>query len=194
MEISRRTDYAIRLVAALMQNNGKPMSVREAAEMQDVPYSFARGIQHDLVKSGVVASIRGARGGMVLAIDPEEYTLAELVETMQGPITISACLSEKGWCPRDTSCVFHKVWGGASTMLREYLSSVTMKDILSGVQPVIQNLGEAPAVRPELSEVPAQDPGPQRVATLEFGLQGAPVLDLGLQGAPPVRPEACGAS
>ncbi len=135
MEISRRTDYAIRLVAALMANDGKPMSVRAAAKLQDVPYSFARGIQHDLVKSGVITALRGAHGGMVLAIDPNEYTLTQLIEVMQGPITLAVCLSEEGWCPRDESCPFHTVWDGASNLLRNYLASVTIKELLEGKQP-----------------------------------------------------------
>ena len=139
MEISRKTDYAIRLVAALMLNEGKPLSVRKAASMQSVPYSFARGIQHDLVKSGVVTTSRGAHGGMMLAIDPDEYTLAELIETLQGPIRLAICLSRDGWCPRDANCVFHQVWDGGSKLLRDYLSSISMKDIIQGKQPYLKN-------------------------------------------------------
>ena len=140
MEISRKTDYAIRLVAALMLNDGKPLSVRKAAAVQGVPYSFARGIQHDLVKSGVVTAVRGARGGMMLAIDPDEYTLAELIETLQGPIRLAICLSEDGWCPRDGNCVFHRVWDDGSKMLFDYLSSISMKEIIKGKNPYIKNL------------------------------------------------------
>ena len=138
MEISRKTDYAIRLVAALMLNEGKPLSVRKAAAMQDVPYSFARGIQHDLVNSGVITAIRGAHGGMMLAIDPDEYTLSELIETLQGPISLAICLSEKGWCSRDEACVFHRVWEGGSKLIRDYLSSITMKDIIEGKSPYVK--------------------------------------------------------
>lgn len=137
MEISRRTDYAIRLVAALMQNDGKPLSVRTAATMQEVPYSFARSIQHDLVNSGVISALRGARGGMVLAIDPDDYTLAELIETLQGPISLAICLSEEGWCSRSGHCVFHRVWEGGTKLLREYLASITMKDIIDGKIPYL---------------------------------------------------------
>lgn len=136
MEISRKTDYTIRLVVALMQNEGKPLSVREAAEQQGVPYSLARSIQHDLVKSGVVTTVRGAQGGMTLAVDPNDYTLTHLIETVQGPLAFSTCQTREGWCPRDKNCVFHKVWCGASEVLRNYLSSVTIKELLEGKTPV----------------------------------------------------------
>lgn len=135
MEISRRTDYAIRLIAALASSDGKPLSVRAAAEAQDVPYAFARSIQHDLVVSGLIASRRGAHGGMVLCKDPDELTLLEVIESVQGPIGLAICSREEGWCPRDAHCVFHQVWCGADEMLRGYLPSVSFKELLAGVTP-----------------------------------------------------------
>ncbi len=132
MEISRRTDYAIRLIAALVSNDGKPLSVREAAASQEVPYAFARSIQHDLVKHGVIASIRGAHGGMILNADPESLTLYQLIEMVQGPVSVAICTSDKDWCSRSKNCMFHRVWDGANKLLEEYLSSVSIKDILAG--------------------------------------------------------------
>jgi Rrf2 family protein len=129
MDISRRTYYAIRLIAALVEAN-KPLSVREAAEMQEVPYAFARSIQHDMVRSGLIRSIRGAHGGMVLARESSELTLLDLIEAVQGPVSVSVCANEKGWCSRDTHCQFHKVWEGANGMLMEYVSSINVKKLL----------------------------------------------------------------
>jgi len=54
MDVTRRTDYAIRLISALTESQGKPLSVREAAEAYSVPYAFARSIQHALVQAGLV--------------------------------------------------------------------------------------------------------------------------------------------
>jgi Rrf2 family protein len=132
MEISRRTDYAIRLIAALLQNEGRPLSVRQAALMQGVPYAFARSIQHDLTRSGVLASVRGAHGGMLLAADPNELTLYQLIEVVQGPVSIAICTTDKDWCMRRKGCQFHRVWEGANSLLKDYLTSVTIKDLLEG--------------------------------------------------------------
>jgi Rrf2 family protein len=132
MEISRRTDYAIRLIAALLQNDGEPLSVREAATMQDVPYAFARSIQHDLVRSGILASVRGARGGMLLAIDPADLTLYRLIEVVQGPVNVAICTSDKDWCARHAGCQFHRVWEGANSILKNYLTSVTIQELIEG--------------------------------------------------------------
>ncbi|MDR3053169.1 MAG: Rrf2 family transcriptional regulator, partial [Coriobacteriales bacterium] len=132
MEISRRTDYSIRLIAALSLNEGRPLSVREAAEAQGVPYAFARSIQHDLVLSGFITSIRGARGGMLLAKDPEVLTLLELIEAVQGPVSVAICTADKDWCTRHRGCQFHNVWEGANRLLRDYLGSVSIRDLLNG--------------------------------------------------------------
>lgn len=132
MEISRRTDYAIRLIAALADSKGEPLSVRTTAELQDVPYAFARSIQHDLVLAGLVTSRRGAHGGMVLARPADELTLLEVIESVQGPVGVSICSREEDWCPRDKTCPFHRVWEGADNILRDYLSSVSIKELLDG--------------------------------------------------------------
>ena len=132
MDITRRTDYAIRLIAALMNNDDTPLSVREAAEREDVPYAFARSIQHDLALNGFIRSTRGAHGGMTLAKDPETLTLLELIEAVQGKISVAVCTNSPGYCSRDEHCQFHDVWEGANQLLRDYLSSTTIKDLLDG--------------------------------------------------------------
>jgi Rrf2 family protein len=132
MEISRRTDYAIRLIAALLLNEGKPLSVRAAATLQEVPYAFARSIQHDLVQSGLLTSVRGARGGMLLAVDPTELTLYRLIEVVQGPVSVAICTNDKEWCSRHQGCQFHRVWEGANAMLKDYLSSVSIEELIEG--------------------------------------------------------------
>ncbi|MDR1712787.1 MAG: Rrf2 family transcriptional regulator [Coriobacteriales bacterium] len=132
MEISRRTDYAIRLIAALTLSRGTPLSVREAAEMQDVPYAFARSIQHDLVRAGFLNTIRGAQGGMVLAVDPAELTLYTLIEAVQGPVSVAICATDREWCQRHRGCPFHQVWLGANDLLSNYLKSVSIQQLIDG--------------------------------------------------------------
>lgn len=133
MEISRKTDYALRMLALLVEHEGEIVSVREAAEKNEVPYSFARSIQHDLSNEDIVESVRGAHGGMKLKADPAKLTLREIVEAVQGPIFISGCMfagEDSAPCPRLKDCFFNPVWCNAERMLRAYFSSVTLKDIV----------------------------------------------------------------
>lgn len=66
MDISRKTDYALRMLAMLAEEPERLLSVRTAAEEVNVPYSFARSIQHGLVQAGIVESLRGVHAACVL--------------------------------------------------------------------------------------------------------------------------------
>lgn len=129
MEISKKTDYALRMLAALVANPDGVVSVRTAAKENAVPYSFARSIQHDLALAGIVENSRGASGGMRLSVDPRKTTLLQLVEAVQGPVVVSDCFrsdTPDGICPRRDQCHFSPVWCNAQQLLRAFFSSVTL--------------------------------------------------------------------
>jgi len=133
LEISRKTDYALRMLAELVKSPDCVVSVRIAAQENGVPYSFARSIQHDLALAGIVESLRGARGGMKLAVDPKETTLLQLVEAVQGPILVSTCDyagEDDGPCPFMPECHFNPVWCSAEHMLREFFASASLYDVV----------------------------------------------------------------
>lgn len=139
MDLSRKTDYALRMLSTLVADPDGVVSVRTAAREGGVPYSFARSIQHDLAVAGIVENSRGAAGGMHLAMDPREVTLLQLVEAVQGPVVISSCLAADGSgpCPNRAACHFTPVWCNAERMLRAYFSQVTLYQlVVEGVSPV----------------------------------------------------------
>lgn len=141
MDISRKTDYALRMLAELVRESSGVVSVRSAADQNNVPYSFARSIQRDLVQAGVIESIRGSRGGMRLVADPSTVTLLDVVEAVQGPLAISGCAAagpDGGECPRAIACGYNPIWRGAQELLDSYLSSVTLAEAVSGrARPVV---------------------------------------------------------
>lgn len=133
MDISRKTDYALRMLAELVRSEGGVVSVRTAADRNHVPYSFARSIQHDLVRAGIVESTRGSRGGMRLAVDPKETTMRQVVEAVQGPIFVATCDTAGAGgepCPFRPECHFNPVWCEAERILRDYFDSVTLYQVV----------------------------------------------------------------
>lgn len=142
MEISKKTDYALRMLATLVRNPSGRVTARAAADENDIPYSFARSIEHDLAAAGIVSSVRGANGGMQLTVDPRQITLLQVVEAVQGPISLSGCelyvdASQQpderpatDFCPRYASCSYAPVWCTSVRMLREFFSSVTLYELL----------------------------------------------------------------
>jgi len=130
VEVSRRTDYAIRILLELARSDGEPLSVRALAETQDVPYAFARGIQRELVASGLVESRRGAHGGIFLARPAEMISLLEVVEAMQGAPSCSVCTSDPGWCKRVGGCAVHGVWSEADKLVSDYLGTRSLAGLI----------------------------------------------------------------
>ena len=85
MELTRRSDYACRIIRAAYESKDAYVSVSEVAEKENIPYAFARSIQHDLVHAGLLKTVRGAKGGLSLACDPSQTTLLEVLEALQDP-------------------------------------------------------------------------------------------------------------
>jgi Rrf2 family protein len=130
VEVSRRTDYAIRILLELARSDGAPVSVRALADTQDVPYAFARGIQRELVSAGLVESRRGALGGIMLARRADAISLLDVVEAMQGAPSCSVCTSDPDWCRRMGGCSVHRVWSEADRIVSEYLGSKSLAGLI----------------------------------------------------------------
>ena len=131
MDISRKTDYALRMLAMLAEDPERLLSVRTAAEEVNVPYSFARSIQHGLVQAGIVESLRGVHGGMRLKVSPDDVTIRQVVEAVQGPMVMNDCAAPDGDCARMGTCCYHPLWAGAQALMRDYLDSVSLGDIVA---------------------------------------------------------------
>ncbi len=131
LQLTRDGEYAVR---AILHLSSRPMGqvslVNEIAEAQDVPKSYLSKIMQHLVKSGLVKSRRGAKGGFTLAIPAEQITLREPIEAVEGPIHLNVCLIKKGECARDEICPVHPVWREAQLRLLEILDSKSMADLV----------------------------------------------------------------
>ncbi len=131
MDITRRCDYACRILRSAYQSGESYVSVSEVSEKEDIPYAFARSIQHDLVKSGLIKTVRGAHGGLMLGCDPAETTMLEVLQAIQGPVSVASCVGDESFCERSAGCAFNKVWCGADHLLNEYFSKITLEDLFA---------------------------------------------------------------
>jgi len=130
VEITRRTDYAIRMLVALAGDDECPVSVRTLSESEGVPYAFARAVQRDLVAGGLVEAHRGASGGLCLARSAEDITLLDIISATQGEPSVAVCASDPEWCGRSGACATHQVWCGANDVLIGYLGSKTLAGLI----------------------------------------------------------------
>lgn len=129
MDITRRSDYACRILRALCTHEGEFRSVAEIAREEDVPYSFARSIQHDLVKAGLLRTERGVHGGVAMALDCADVTLYDVMTAVQSKLGVSPCSQDPGYCAKSAHCQYHGVWRKADAMLADYFRSISLADL-----------------------------------------------------------------
>ncbi len=131
MKISTRIRYGTRaLVDIALNGTETPVSLRDIAGRQDVSQPYLEQLILVLKAAGLVRSIRGARGGFVLAIDPKEVTLAEIVSALGGNITVVDCVRNRDVCVRSNDCVLREVWAEVSSAVSGVLDSTTLADLV----------------------------------------------------------------
>lgn len=130
MDITRRSDYALRILRAAFNSGDGVVSVTDVSETEDIPYAFARSIQHDLAKGGLIKTVRGARGGIALNCDPHEVSLRQVLEAVQGPVSVSLCAVDPHECVHQGTCAYNKLWMGANSLLNRYYESISLADLL----------------------------------------------------------------
>ncbi|MDO8445202.1 MAG: Rrf2 family transcriptional regulator [Deltaproteobacteria bacterium] len=144
LQLTRDGEYAVRAVVYLAaQPEGKISLISEISEVQEVPKSYLSKIMQHLVRSGLVRSRRGAKGGFVLARPADQITLRQTIEALEGQIHLNVCLIKKGECHRDDLCPVHPVWKEAQRVLIEVLDSKTMADLARDAEEIKRNSKKA---------------------------------------------------
>ncbi len=110
MQITRETDYAIRCMYYLSGKKGGVTMVDEIARETDVPYSFLAKILQKLGKASLVKSRRGVKGGFELTRPPQEISVLQVIEAIQGPVAMNICAIDEVLCDRSGTCAIHPVW------------------------------------------------------------------------------------
>jgi Rrf2 family protein len=118
MQITRQADYATRAVLFLARHrNGKHIATSQVAKEQSIPSSFLPKIISQLSVAGLLNATRGARGGITLAREPQQITLMEVIEAIDGPIQLNSCVEAKGGCALEGNCALQSVWCDAQNEL-----------------------------------------------------------------------------
>lgn len=129
MQITRQADYAIRAVRYLSRAGNQRAATSTVAKEMKIPPSFLAKIISQLSIAGIVQTSRGAHGGVMLARPPEEITLLDVVEAIDGPIQLNECVADPGKCEFSEDCAMHPVWVEAQKLLTERLRATTFANL-----------------------------------------------------------------
>jgi Rrf2 family protein len=131
MQITRQADYAMRAVMYLSKlGPEKRAATSQIASEQRIPPSFLAKIVSQLSVAGLLQTSRGARGGVSLARPPEEISLLEVVEAIDGPILINECVADGGICTFGEQCELRPIFCEAQSELLTRLDNATFGSVL----------------------------------------------------------------
>jgi Rrf2 family protein len=130
MQISRRVDYGLRAVIYLSgQDPEKCCSITEIAKQQGVPGKFLEKIIQDLIRKGLIKSRRGSCGGYMLARSPDAISFYDVIEAIEGPVAVNACLDQHLGCDQLPRCTMVGVWSEVQRRVIEVFTSTKIADL-----------------------------------------------------------------
>ena len=132
MKLSTKGRYGARLMLELALEYGKgPVLLKEVAERQEISEKYLGHLISPLKAAGLINSTRGAHGGYTLAKASKDITLAEVVQAVEGNLSVVECVSSPGVCSRVEICVTRDIWSQLSEKMMEILESITLQDMVS---------------------------------------------------------------
>jgi Rrf2 family protein len=126
LSISRQTDYACRVILHLaMLPPGERVTAQDIAKRRLIPPGLVRRVITQLANAGLVTTARGSNGGLSLARPASEISVLDVVQVMEGPLALNACVVNPQACPMTQVCSVHQVWVEARTALMTQLGQST---------------------------------------------------------------------
>lgn len=127
MQLTRGCEYAIRALTYLaMREEEHPILLADIAKGIGAPPNYLSNIFQILTRLDLVRSHRGAKRGYSLSETPDKITLRQVVEGIEGPISISSCNMDTGFCELDGGCSLFGIWDEIQKTITEKLESTTL--------------------------------------------------------------------
>ena len=147
MRLSTKSRYGVRALFDIAYNCGKRSTqIQDISRRQHISQRYLEQIFQSLKKVGILTSKRGPQGGYMLARDPADISLGEIVKATEGDLMLVECARtgrKKDLCEFAGECVTQKVWLGAEAVFQEYLDGITLQSLCdSGMEMGIKKDGD----------------------------------------------------
>ncbi len=128
MKISTKIRYGARAMVELASHYGEgPIELKEIAKRENISIKYLEQVIIPLRTAGLVKSVRGSKGGYSLARPPSKICLKEVIEILEGPISLVDCLQDPSLCSKTASCVARDVWKEVSEAICNIFGSTTLE-------------------------------------------------------------------
>lgn len=128
LELTKRADYALRLMVEIAASPESSLTTSEVARREEIPYQFLRKVAQRLVGAGLLNSSRGGRGGLSLAHPAHTISLLEIVRAVEEP-ALSKCIIDPAACTRRNRCVIYPVWRRLQRDMERAMEGVLLSDL-----------------------------------------------------------------
>lgn len=131
MKLSTRTRYGIRAVLELAENYGNgPLQLKIIAQHQKISVKYLEQLMAVLRSAGFVRSIRGSKGGYLLAKAPEHIKLSDIFHCLEGSVVTVECVENESYCTRTNDCVARQIWAELHKSVMGVLQSITLQNLV----------------------------------------------------------------
>ncbi|MDX1564265.1 MAG: Rrf2 family transcriptional regulator [Phycisphaeraceae bacterium] len=149
--LTRKTDYALVALAALAEEadgDAEALSARQIAETHRLPASLLMNVLKQLHRAGILCSRRGAGGGYSLCREPEQISLLEVIEAIEGPVKVALCCEEEpdngqapcSACSVEESCPIKTPMQRFDEMVRSFLAGVSLVSLIQDPKQISASL------------------------------------------------------
>jgi Rrf2 family transcriptional regulator, iron-sulfur cluster assembly transcription factor len=132
MKLSTRSRYGTRMMLDLAQHYDEgPVQIGAVSKRENISVKYLEQLIIPLKRANFIKSVRGPKGGHMLAKPPEEITVGEIVSILEGGINLSNCIGNPEVCDRTTRCLTRGVWEEATKAMYDKLNSVTLSKMIN---------------------------------------------------------------
>ncbi|MDX2445939.1 MAG: Rrf2 family transcriptional regulator [Desulfobacterales bacterium] len=132
MKLSTRSRYGTRMMLDLAQHYDEgPVQIRNVSKRENISVKYLEQLIIPLKKANFIKSVRGPKGGHMLAKPPEAITVGEIVRVLEGGINLSSCIENPEVCDRTRECLTRGLWEEATKAMYEKLNSATLSKMIN---------------------------------------------------------------
>jgi len=131
MKLSTRTRYAVRAIIELAQHNSNlPLQLKIIAQRQDISVKYLEQLMAVLRSAGFVRSVRGSKGGYILAKAPNQIKMNEVLHRLEGAVSTVDCVEDESSCSRSADCAARYLWIQVEQAIEQVLEAMSLQDLV----------------------------------------------------------------
>src|SRR5262249_4648231 len=144
MQIPRKIEYALRAMIYRADGPARVARGTKIATHEHIPKYYLEKVIRDLMRRGLVHARRGPGGGYQLARPADRISFRDIIEAVEGPITLNVCTDGSSSCALQPTCRMYRVWEKGQRVLLEFFSDASLSEIASSKTPAVSFAAEMP--------------------------------------------------